>query len=188
MSVSLELVIDRNRVSSSLLVLLEDWTPLHSAASRGSASLCTRLTEACADCDAATSSGATAMHFAASKGHDDVIRILVDAGAKVNCKDRSGGVALLRAAGAGRTQALKLLLEAQADIRCKDRVGENVFHIAINGHHTSICEILFERDEAEKLMGQENEDGKTATQMLLDLLPIETRDKIKSIWREKKGG
>ena len=168
---------------------VEDWTPLHSAASRGSVALCIMLVESRADCDATTSAGATAMHYAASKGHCEVLRALLEAGAKVNCKDkRSGGTPLLRAAGAGQSQALKLLLEAQADIRCKDRAGENVFHIAINGHHISICEMLFDRDEAEKLMKQDNEDGKTAAQMLLDLAPAETRDKIKSIWREKKGG
>ncbi|CAE7250632.1 rplA [Symbiodinium sp. CCMP2456] len=166
----------------------EEWTPLHSAASRGSASVATLLTEAGADCDATTSSGTSALHYAASKGHDEVIRILIGAGAKVNSKDRSGGFPLLRAAGAGRLQALKILLEAQADLRCKDKSGDNAFHVAINGHHTAICEILFDRDEAEKLMKQENEDGKTAAQMLLDLAPAETRDKIKSIWREKKGG
>eukprot|EP00439_Symbiodinium_sp_Y106_P062054 s1181_g9.t1 len=166
----------------------EEWTPLHSAASRGSASLATLLTEAGADCDATTSSGSSALHYAASKGHDEVIRVLIEAGAKVNAKDRSGGFPLLRAAGAGRLQALKLLLEAQADLKSKDKSGDNAFHVAINGHHTAICEILFDRDEAEKLMKQENEDGKTAAQMLLDLAPAETRDKIKSIWREKKGG
>ena len=144
--------------------------------------------EARADCDAVTTSGATALHFAASKGHNDVLRTLIDAGAKVNCKDRSGGVPLLRAAGADQAQALILLLEAQADIRCKDRAGDNAFHIAINGHHTAICEVLFDRDEAEKLMKQENEDGNSPAEMLLNLAPVETRDKIKSIWREKKGG
>eukprot|EP00913_Durusdinium_trenchii_P018531 g17413.t1 len=91
----------------------------------------------------------------------------------------SGGTPLLRAAGAGKFAALKILLEAQADVLCRDRAGENVFHIAINGQHLEMCELLFERDEAERLMIQENEDGKTAAQMLLDLQPIELRDKIK---------
>lgn len=43
-------------------------------------------------------------------------------------------------------------------------------------------------DEAERLMIQENEEGKTAAQMLLDMQPMEVRDKIKSIWKEKRGG
>mmetsp|Transcript_434 Transcript_434/g.1082 ORF Transcript_434/g.1082 Transcript_434/m.1082 type:complete len:240 (+) Transcript_434:31-750(+) len=166
----------------------EEWTPLHSSASRGSAALVALLTEARADADATTSSGATALHFAASKGHDEVLRILLAAGAGVNSKDKNGAVPLLRAAGAGQVSALKLLLEAGADARCRDRAGENAFHIAINGHHVAMCEVLFERDDAEKLMSQENEDGKTAAQMLLDLAPVETRDKIKSLWKEKKGG
>ena len=139
--------------------LSQEWTPLHSAASRGSASMATLLTEAGSDCDATTSSGSSALHYAASKGHDEVIRILIQAGAKVNSKDRSGGFPLLRAAGAGRLQALKILLEAQADLGCKDKSGDNAFHVAINGHHAAICEILFDREEAEKLMKQENEDG-----------------------------
>ncbi|CAK9106802.1 unnamed protein product [Durusdinium trenchii] len=166
----------------------ESWTPLHSCASRGAGALVAKLLEASADAEAQTSSGGAALHFAASKGHEEVLKQLVAAGADINCKDRNKGTPLLRAAGAGKFAALKILLEAQADVLCRDRAGENVFHIAINGQHLEMCELLFERDEAERLMIQENEDGKTAAQMLLDLQPIELRDKIKSIWKEKRGG
>eukprot|EP00931_Biecheleriopsis_adriatica_P075809 TRINITY_DN49596_c0_g1_i1.p1 TRINITY_DN49596_c0_g1~~TRINITY_DN49596_c0_g1_i1.p1 ORF type:complete len:243 (-),score=66.13 TRINITY_DN49596_c0_g1_i1:76-804(-) len=166
----------------------EGWTPLHSCASKGADNLVSLLVDGGADCDAETSSGTTALHLASSKGHEGVVQLLLAANAKVNSKDRNGGTPLLRAVGAGRTQAVKLLLNAQADVRCKDRSGENVFHVVINGLHVDLCELLFERDEAEKLMTQENGDGKTAAQMLLDLAPVEVRDKMKSIWREKRGG
>ncbi|CAJ1453645.1 unnamed protein product [Effrenium voratum] len=166
----------------------EGWTPLHSSSSRGSHQIVHLLIEAGTDVDAVTSSGATALHFAAAKGHEEVIRTLLAARAKVNLRDRSGGTPLLRAAGAGRLGALQRLLEAQADVSCKDKAGENVFHVAINGHQVEMCDLLFERDEAEKLMTQENAEGKTAAQLLLDFTPMEVRDKIKSIWREKRGG
>jgi len=166
----------------------ESWTPLHSSASRGSSGVVAELVKASCDVDAATSSGATAVHFAASKGHEDILQQLVTAGAQVNSKDRNKGTPLLRAAGAGRFGAFKRLLEAQADVLCRDRAGENVYHIAINSQNLEMCELLFERDEAERLMIQENEEGKTAAQMLLDMQPMEVRDKIKSIWKEKRGG
>lgn len=115
----------------------------------------------------------------------------------MNGKDRNKGTPLLRAAGAGRLVAVKQLLAAQADVLCRDssqeplawatgRLGElrNVFHIAINNQHLEMCQVLFERpstcdrspfvasgDESERLMVQENEEGKTAAQMLLELPP-----------------
>lgn len=178
-------------ISQGAAVEVEDdeaWTPLHSSASRGAAALVATLLAAKVDVEAATSSGATAMHFAASKGHEEVLRQLLAAGAQINSQDRNKGTPLLRAAGAGRFGAMKILLEAQADVLRRDKAGENVFHIAINSQNLEMCELLFERDEAERLMIQENDDGKTGAQMLLDLQPIELRDKIKSIWKEKRGG
>ncbi|CAK9114587.1 unnamed protein product [Durusdinium trenchii] len=174
----------------------ESWTPLHSCASRGAGALVAKLLEASADAEAQTSSGGAALHFAASKGHEEAGRwkwsipylygttspcisifATVDETRPVPCEVLKQLVAAGYTGISLRTlrreellfcaqRALGSLLEAQADVLCRDRAGENVFHIAINGQHLEMCELLFERDEAERLMIQENEDGKTAAQQL----------------------
>eukprot|EP00929_Paragymnodinium_shiwhaense_P052875 TRINITY_DN26475_c0_g1_i1.p1 TRINITY_DN26475_c0_g1~~TRINITY_DN26475_c0_g1_i1.p1 ORF type:complete len:248 (-),score=86.46 TRINITY_DN26475_c0_g1_i1:131-874(-) len=164
----------------------EEWTPLHSSASRGDAGLVDALLNAKADANGTTSAGATALHFCASKGHTDVIDLLLGSGADKNARDKRGGTPFLRAAGAGRTKVMQQLLSAKADPSVKDKGGENCMHVAINGQHVEACSILFELDSAKALMSVENQDGKTAAQLLLEMLPLEVRDTLKSVWRDKQ--
>lgn len=166
----------------------EGWSPLHSCASKGDAVLVGLLLDAKADPDAATSSKATSLHFAASKGHTEVLALLLNAGAKKNARDRHGGTPLLRAVSCGRERALKVLLEAKADVALKDSVGDNALHVAINGQHVNLCEALMGRDEAEAMMLQDNDEGKSPAKLILDMVPIGMRDTIKSIWRATHGG
>merc|ERR1712151_695013 len=138
--------------------------------------------------DAVTSSKTTPLQLASAKGHADVVGMLIAAKANPNLKDKHGGNALIRAAGAGRKGVLKLLLDAKANVKVKDAAGDNAFHAAINGQHVECCEILFAQDDAEAMMGRENEDRKTPTQLLLDMQPMEMRDTLKSVWRATHGG
>mmetsp|Transcript_78221 Transcript_78221/g.135668 ORF Transcript_78221/g.135668 Transcript_78221/m.135668 type:complete len:235 (-) Transcript_78221:22-726(-) len=166
----------------------EGWTPLHSCASKGDSALVDMLLERNADPDAATSSKAVALHLAASKGHMDVLRSLLAANAKKGSRDRQGATPFLRAASAGKAEALQALLDAKSDAAARDRFDENAMHMAINGHHVACCEILMACDDAEAMMSRENKEGKTPATALVELLPIEVRDTLKSIWREKRGG
>eukprot|EP00927_Polykrikos_kofoidii_P059397 TRINITY_DN54556_c0_g1_i1.p1 TRINITY_DN54556_c0_g1~~TRINITY_DN54556_c0_g1_i1.p1 ORF type:complete len:240 (+),score=45.04 TRINITY_DN54556_c0_g1_i1:124-843(+) len=165
----------------------EGWSPLHSCASKGDAHLTDLLLTAKADVSEGTSSGATALHFAASKGHAEVVELLLSSGGQLNARDKRGGTPLHRAAGCCRDKVMTLLLDAKADVRIKDRAGENVMHVAINGQHLAACEILMGLDSAEALMIQENEDGATPAKLLLDLQPMQVRDTLKSIWKDKQG-
>merc|ERR1712113_241385 len=151
------------------------------------AALVSLVIDSNADVDAVTSSKTTPLHLASSKGHSDIVGLLVTAKANPNLRDKHGGNALIRAAGAGRQSVLKLLLDAKANVKLKDSAGDNAFHAAINGQNVGCCEILFGQDDAEAMMGKENEDGKTPTQLLLDMQPIEMRDPLKSVWRATHG-
>merc|ERR1712190_265158 len=133
-----------------------------------------------------TSAGVTALHFAASKGHVSVVEHLLASGAKRSLRDKRGGTPLHRAAGVGHEKVVKLLLDEKAEIKAKDKAGDNALHCAINGQHVAICAVLMGRDEAENMMMQENVDGKTPAQLLLDMQPIEVRDTLKSVWRDKQ--
>eukprot|EP00928_Gymnodinium_smaydae_P015918 TRINITY_DN15922_c0_g1_i1.p1 TRINITY_DN15922_c0_g1~~TRINITY_DN15922_c0_g1_i1.p1 ORF type:complete len:239 (+),score=57.28 TRINITY_DN15922_c0_g1_i1:86-802(+) len=164
----------------------EGWTPLHSSASRGDDAIVSMLLEAKANADEVTSSGASALHFAASKGHITTAQHLLQAGAKRNIRDKRGGTALLRAAGCGRDKMVSLLLEAKADIKAKDAVGDNAFHVAINSQNVDTCAVLMALDEAHELMTQENSDGVTPAKQLMDMQPLEVRDTIRSVWRDKQ--
>merc|ERR1711924_333278 len=160
------------------------WTSLHSCASKGDAPLVELLLENRADPDAETSSKAAALHFAASKGHLEVLQALLANGAKKGPRDRGGGTPLLRAASAGRTETTRALLAARSDITARDNAGENAMHVAVNGHHVAICEMLMGCDQVEALMTRENEDGKTPAMLINDMQPIEVRDTLKGLWRE----
>eukprot|EP00416_Gambierdiscus_australes_P045603 CAMPEP_0171097122 /NCGR_PEP_ID=MMETSP0766_2-20121228/47022_1 /TAXON_ID=439317 /ORGANISM="Gambierdiscus australes, Strain CAWD 149" /LENGTH=241 /DNA_ID=CAMNT_0011556265 /DNA_START=53 /DNA_END=781 /DNA_ORIENTATION=- len=166
----------------------EGWVPLHSCASKGDAALVDLLLTAKADANASTSSGSASLHFAASKGHVDVVQLLLNSGAKRNAQDKHGGTAVLRAASCGKAQVLKLLLDAKADVKAKDRLGDNVLHVAINGQHIAVCEILMGHAEAEAMIQEDNGEGKTPAELLFSLQPIEVRDTIRSVWRAAHGG
>lgn len=165
----------------------EGWTPLHSVSSMGH-SMVDLLLDRHADPNAVTSSGAVALHFAASKGHLEVVRSLLSAGAKVDVRDRHRGTPLLRAVATGKKEVVQLLLEAAADVGAKDKVGDNLMHVAVNGQHLLVLDLLMSLDSVEKLMTQENEEKKTPVQMILEMQPITVRDTIKSIWKDKRGG
>mmetsp|Transcript_20677 Transcript_20677/g.52800 ORF Transcript_20677/g.52800 Transcript_20677/m.52800 type:complete len:241 (-) Transcript_20677:99-821(-) len=166
----------------------EGWTALHSCASKGEDTLVGLLLDGNADVNAATSSSATSLHSAASKGHSAVVALLLTAGAKRNVKDRQGGTALARAVGTGREKVVKQLLDASADPSLRDQAGDNALHVAINAQQVAVCGLLMARDEAEKLMLQENGDGKTPAQMILEMEPFEARETMKSVWRSTQSG
>jgi len=165
-----------------------DWTPLHSCTSKGDLSTVEVLLESKADVDAVTSSKASALHLAASKGHADVLQALLASGANKNARDRSNGTPLLRAAAAGRVETTRLLLDASVDVTARDGAGDNAMHVAVNGQHVAICELLMGLEKAEALMTRENEDGKTPAHLVAEMVPIELRDTLKAIWHDKTQG
>ncbi|CAK1553897.1 unnamed protein product [Leptosia nina] len=107
-------------------------TPLHVAASLGSATCVKLLLEAGADVRAALGPGrATALHLAAVDGHAECARLLLDHGAHIDWPNSRGQTALHLAALAQSVEVVELLVDRRADVKAQDIDGRTPLHGAI---------------------------------------------------------
>ncbi|XP_059053204.1 transient receptor potential channel pyrexia-like isoform X2 [Achroia grisella] len=107
-------------------------TPLHVAASLGSASCTKLLLDAGADVRAAMGPGrATALHLAAEDGHAECAQLLLDHGACIDKANFRGQTPLHLAALAQSVEVVELLGGRNADVRARDSDGRTPLHGAI---------------------------------------------------------
>ncbi|CAH0594198.1 unnamed protein product [Chrysodeixis includens] len=107
-------------------------TPLHVAASLGSASCTKLLLDAGADVRAAMGVGrATALHLAAEDGHAECARLLLDHGARIDWPNSRGQTPLHLATLAQSLEVVELLVSKRADVRARDCDGRTPLHGAI---------------------------------------------------------
>ncbi|XP_046971112.1 transient receptor potential channel pyrexia isoform X2 [Vanessa cardui] len=107
-------------------------TPLHVAASLGSASCMKLLLDAGADVRAALGPGrATALHLAAVDGHAECASLLLEHGAHIDCTNSRGQTSLHLAALAQSVEVVELLVTKRADVRARDVDGRTPLHGAI---------------------------------------------------------
>ncbi|XP_063831405.1 transient receptor potential channel pyrexia isoform X1 [Ostrinia nubilalis] len=107
-------------------------TPLHVAASLGSASCTKLLLDAGADVRAALGPGrATALHLAAEDGHAECAQLLLDNGAHIDWPNFRGQTPLHLAALAQSVEVVELLVSRRADVKARDGDGRTPLHGAI---------------------------------------------------------
>ncbi|CAH2094669.1 unnamed protein product [Euphydryas editha] len=107
-------------------------TPLHVAASLGSASCMKLLLDAGADVRAALGPGrATALHLAAVDGHAECAGLLLEHGAYIDCINSRGQTSLHLAALAQSVEVVELLVAKRANVRARDVDGRTPLHGAI---------------------------------------------------------
>ncbi|XP_072929948.1 transient receptor potential channel pyrexia isoform X2 [Epargyreus clarus] len=107
-------------------------TPLHVAASLGSASCMKLLLDAGADVRAALGPGrATALHLAAVDGHAECACLLLEHGARIDCPNSRGQTSLHLAVLAQSVEVVELLVGRRADVRARDIDGRTPLHGAI---------------------------------------------------------
>nr|QDR50969.1 pyrexia trpa [Heliconius melpomene] len=107
-------------------------TPLHVAASLGSASCMKLLLDAGADVRAALGPGrATALHLAAVDGHAECASLLLQHGAHIDWPNSRGQTSLHLAALAQSVEVVELLVSKRADVRARDIDGRTPLHGAI---------------------------------------------------------
>ncbi|KAM3962525.1 LOW QUALITY PROTEIN: transient receptor potential channel pyrexia [Aphomia sociella] len=107
-------------------------TPLHVAASLGSASCTKLLLDAGADVRSAMGPGrATALHLAAEDGHAECAQLLLDHGAHIDWPNFRGQTPLHLAALAQSVEVVELLAGRHANVRARDNDGRTPLHGAI---------------------------------------------------------
>ena len=101
------------------------YTALHSAAMRGSPSICRHLIELGSNVNAVSLTyQRTPLHSLATNGTVDVCGILLDAGADINALDRKNNTPLHVAVQCGSLKLAKVLLEFGADKTITNVYGE----------------------------------------------------------------
>ena len=102
-------------------------TPLHVAASRGTAWAVRALLAAGADADAADEWGATPLHRAESA---EIVELLLRRGAALDSADREGATPRHRAVARGAAAIVDRLIDGGADIAAVDGDGRTALHLA----------------------------------------------------------
>ena len=101
-------------------------TPLHWAASHGSADDVARLVAAGDDVDARSHGGLTPLHLACLNGHTATAEALIARGADIEAKSvNDGWTPLHLACSHGHTATAEALIARGADIRAEDRHGRS---------------------------------------------------------------
>lgn len=111
-------------------------TPLHVAATNGSAAAIERLVAAGADVNAQLPDGETVLMTAARTGQPDAIKALVNKGANVSAKERQKGqTALMWAAAENNAEAIKVLVAAGASLNERSKGSFTSLMFAVRGGH-----------------------------------------------------
>ena len=121
------------------------WTPLHEAASAGSASVAQVLLSCGANPNDADRSGDTPLHEAARVGSVVVMRLLVAEGADVNVADAAGDTPLHAAAIADEPRAVRFLLAHRADSGARDVTGRTPLECARRSHNKAAVRAFSDR-------------------------------------------
>ncbi|GIL68011.1 hypothetical protein Vafri_21339 [Volvox africanus] len=120
----------------------EGFTPLHAAATRGSAAIVARLLRAGADSNIASSEGLLPLHAAAAGGHLDVVELLLDAGSLVSYKSSSGATPLHQAASNGHAVVCEVLLDAGCPVMGRLASGASALYCAASAGWEDVVELL----------------------------------------------
>jgi ankyrin repeat protein len=145
---------------------VDEWTPMHWAATFGNVPIIAVLYAAGADISARNKNGITPIHAAANRGHIDanlsiqnneeqtalilaavdgniqIVRTLIALGVDVNVEGAAKATALSRAAQFGHKEIVRILVEAGAIIEARNTAGATALLIAAEAGHDVVIDVL----------------------------------------------
>jgi ankyrin repeat protein len=111
---------------------LDDYSPLHHAASEGFHEIVAILIEAKSQIDPLTTSLRTPLHIACYRGNKQIIEMLIKAGANINAQEKEGNTPSHILSELGCQEALTFLLSNKPDLNVKNAFGETIEEVAAN--------------------------------------------------------
>eukprot|EP00826_Nyctotherus_ovalis_P041041 TRINITY_DN4092_c0_g1_i5.p1 TRINITY_DN4092_c0_g1~~TRINITY_DN4092_c0_g1_i5.p1 ORF type:complete len:479 (-),score=125.47 TRINITY_DN4092_c0_g1_i5:43-1326(-) len=109
---------------------LEDYTPLHFAASEGHYEVVKILLERDANVDAVSNFLRTPLHAACNRGYTEIIEILLKNKANVNAQDGDGNTPIHLLAEGGWEEGIVMCLKCNPDFNIKNIYGETPREVA----------------------------------------------------------
>ncbi len=141
----------------------ERFTMLHLAVCHNKPQFVKWILEAGFDCNCKTKSGDTPLHLAVEAGAGDSLKVLLEG--KPNCEiadELEGVTPLLKAIRSGQLPCAQMIILSGASLSCKDHENNTPLLLAIDLQHTSLVDLLLERDADFEM---NNADGYTAMHM-----------------------
>lgn len=135
-------------------------TPLHFAATLGSARVVKLLLNKGANVSIPNHEGFTALISCAQQGHLVVCRMLVEAGADIEAANSQGSTPLYLAATRGHREIVETLIEAGANVDCRRVAGTTPLFSAAEMGHVDIVRVLL-RAKADALLTRTDPSGDT---------------------------
>ncbi|KLU91868.1 hypothetical protein MAPG_10817 [Magnaporthiopsis poae ATCC 64411] len=161
---------------------IHDWTPLHYAATKGSARAIERLLKRGADVNARDLLGWTPLYYACQTGQIAIVRNLLREGAELDVRGRDGVAPLHCAAISGHFNVVRQLIEAGAALDILDASGTTPLHWAAYNGHKDVVEYLWQ-DANKKLR---DHYGRTALHLAAITGMAEVVRLLKSAEKEAK--
>jgi len=169
------------------------FSPLHVAASQGSADVVHFLLSNYPDVNITNISMQTPLHYACSKGHLKIVELLLEftpsskyfasvkpsEAIKLNMQDSTGSTPLVRAIVNGHINIVKLLIENEGDVNRADNEGNTPVHHAIYECHDEIAKLLV---TSGAILTSSNAGGKNP----IDIADMKLAKILVSLYEENK--
>jgi len=149
---------------------LDEFTPLHFAASEGHLEIAQNLIKNGANIESLSSAMRTPLHVACNRGATKIIELLLNAGANKNAQDNDGNTPLHILSEGGWLEALEYYLKQKPDKTVKNKFGELAAEVAANVDVRNLFKKYTGKDNKTEELKKEGIDGSYSRTVVQNLI------------------